>query len=88
MKFWKIFLVLFVLVYVFGVVLRLIGILWDEKGSLKPFAGTNWAQVFLLGELDGRSELITPRWWIRMIAIITLPLVFAGLITHKKIRFT
>lgn len=88
MKFWKIFIPLFLLVYLFGVILRLIGILVNEKGSLKPLAGVDWLQVFLLGELDGSSTLITPRWWIRVITIVLLPLVLAGLIKNKKIRFT
>lgn len=87
LKFWKVFLTLFGLVYVFGVVLRILGILFNAKLERQPLTGVKWDQVFLLGELDGRSELITPRWWIRVASIILLPAALSGLIVNQKISF-
>lgn len=64
----KKYFVLFLMLYVFGVLLRLIGQLIEGMTI-------NWKNTLLLGEFDNTNDFGT-RWFSRIALMLILPLAF------------
>jgi len=71
----KRFFLLFLLLYSFGVILRIAGQLMNGESI-------NWKSSLLLGEFDGTQDF-DKRWFMRVGLMIVLPLLFIKPISKK-----
>jgi len=71
----KRYFLLVLLLYVFGVVLRIVGQLMNGE-SIK------WGSTFLLGEFDGTQEF-NKRWFLRVSLMFLLPMFFTKEVGRK-----
>ena len=67
-KAFKVYLILFFMLYLFGVLLRIVG-------QLINGTSIDWKATFLLGEFDGTLDF-DKRWTFRVILMFLLPVFF------------
>lgn len=71
----KKYFLLFLLLYLFGVLLRIVGQLMNGDSI-------NWKSTLLLGEFDGKSDF-DKRWFARVGLMLILPMLFVKPLSKK-----
>lgn len=71
----KKYFLLFLLLYLFGVLIRIVGQLMNGQSI-------SWKSTLLLGEFDG-SQDFDKRWFLRIALMLLLPVFFIKPLTKK-----